>query len=110
MQEEIALLLHSSKGIFSLEDFEALDPLILHGYERCFEILGECAARLNTSLGERFPDVPWKTIAGLRNKVVHEYFRVDLSIIFYTIKNDLLALSLRIDEIAKILEHERSEF
>ncbi len=46
------------------------------------EVLGEAARSIPDHLRAKAPDVPWKYMAGMRNKLIHEYFGVDLSIVF----------------------------
>jgi len=60
-------------------------------------ILGEASNQVSEPLKFRYPDVPWRLASGLRNRLVHGYWQVDLDIIVSTIRNDLpeLILSLR---------------
>lgn len=59
---------------------------------RLLEILGEAAARVTPELRERHPEIPWRDIADTRNRVIHEYFDIDLEIVEAIIKDDLPAL------------------
>ncbi|MFO8007779.1 MAG: DUF86 domain-containing protein [Candidatus Brocadiia bacterium] len=52
-------------------------------------IIGEAAAHVPEEARVRFPEVPWDTMRGIRNIVVHEYFRVDLHILWQTITKNL---------------------
>ena len=56
---------------------------------RNLEIIGEAAARLPEEFTHRHPEIEWIKIIGLRNRIVHEYFGVDLQIIWQILKNDL---------------------
>lgn len=56
---------------------------------RNLEIIGEAASRLPVEIRQQFPHIEWKKIIGLRNRVIHEYFGVDLEIVWYIIQNDL---------------------
>lgn len=51
---------------------------------RELEILGEAAGKLSTEFVEANPEVPWKEMTGLRHKLVHDYFEVDLDIVWRT--------------------------
>jgi uncharacterized protein with HEPN domain len=69
---------------------------------RNLEIIGEAAARLPLSAREAFSQVEWPKIIGLRNRIVHEYFGVDMEIVWHIIKGDLA-------ELINILEQMRGE-
>ncbi len=56
---------------------------------RNLEIIGEAAGRLSEDFTDRHPEIEWVKIVGLRNRIVHEYFGVDLQIIWQILKNDL---------------------
>lgn len=56
---------------------------------REFEIIGEAVGKLPEQLKDRFPDVPWQDIKDFRNLLTHEYFGVDLQIVWNTIQSDL---------------------
>lgn len=56
---------------------------------RALTIIGEAAKKIPKSVQSRHPEVPWKEMAGMRDMVTHEYFRVDLRRVFETVKQDL---------------------
>jgi len=56
---------------------------------RNLEILGEATKQLPEDFLTRYPDVPWRQIAGLRNRIVHDYFGLDLEIVWQVIQLDL---------------------
>ena len=71
------------------EAFEG-DEKTIDAVVRNLEIMGEAAARLPEDFIERSPEIEWYKIVGLRNRIVHEYFGVDLQIIWQILKKDLL--------------------
>ena len=56
---------------------------------RRLEILGEAASQLPTPIKERFPSVDWRAITAMRNRLIHGYFTVNLTIVWNTVKTDL---------------------
>ncbi|MBI5031970.1 MAG: DUF86 domain-containing protein [Chloroflexi bacterium] len=59
---------------------------------KAIEIVGEAARNIPKSLRAKYPAVPWVQVTGMRNKVTHEYFSVDLEVVWKTVKEDLPAL------------------
>ncbi len=53
------------------------DLLVQMGIAHALQIIGEATKSLSSSTRDRFPDIPWKQIVGMRHRLVHEYFRVD---------------------------------
>lgn len=68
---------------------------------RALEIIGEAAKNIPGSMRIKYPNVPWKEITGIRNKLIHEYFGVDHEVIWRTIKEDIPPLNSEISRILK---------
>ena len=83
--------------------FEADDKTVF-AVIRALEIIGEAAKRIPPSFRKRHPDVPWRQMTGMRDKVIHGYFGVNLRRVFETVKRDLPPLRDRISSILKELE------
>lgn len=63
---------------------------------RALEILGEASKEISSDLKTRFSEIPWKSIAGQRDKLIHNYFGVNLDIVWGTITLDLPALEAQV--------------
>ncbi|HEY2738031.1 MAG TPA: DUF86 domain-containing protein [Thermoanaerobaculia bacterium] len=75
------------------------DPKTIDAVIRNLEILGEAARQLPAEFIVRHPGIPWRQIAGLRNRVVHEYFAVDLEIVWQVIRDDLSQLEAQLKSL-----------
>jgi len=73
---------------YSFEDFER-DQKTIDAVIRNFEIMGEAAREIAKSPESAAFAVPWRKIIEMRNKISHEYFGIDLEIIWETIQSDL---------------------
>lgn len=60
------------------------------------QIIGEAAGRLSADLVAAHPEVPWRHIVGMRNRVVHDYFEIDLEILWAAVTHDVPVLAGRI--------------
>ena len=61
------------------------------------EIVGEAAARVSEDTRKAHPAIPWSEIVGMRNRLVHAYFDIDLPLVWDTVCNDLPALIARLE-------------
>jgi uncharacterized protein with HEPN domain len=63
------------------------------------EVLGEAARNIPEDIRQKYPAIPWRNIMGMRNKLIHEYFGVDVSMVWETIRTDLVPLKSSIAEM-----------
>lgn len=75
------------------------DKKTMYAVTRCIEVLGEAAKKIPKSIRDKYPSVPWKEMVGMRNKMIHEYFGVDVKILWQTVKGDIPSLKPLIQEI-----------
>ena len=59
---------------------------------RCLEIIGEAARKVPVNLRRRFADIPWQSLAGMRDKLIHDYAGVSLEVVWRTVKEDIPAV------------------
>ena len=90
------------KSRHDLEEDRKLNLSVVH----LLEIIGEAAAGTSTEFRENFPFLPWKAVVGMRNRLIHGYYDIDLDIVWKTIEEDIPPL---IDALEKILESVKEE-
>jgi len=66
------------------DDYKSQDAVI-----RNLEILGEAVKLLSTETKEKYAQIPWKDITGTRDRLIHDYFGVNIDIVWDIIKNEL---------------------
>ncbi len=80
------------------QDKKTIDAIV-----RNLEIIGEAAKNISNETKAKYPDVNWRAMAGMRDKLIHEYFGVSTVIVWDTIQGDLPVLE---GQIEKVLEME----
>ena len=70
---------------------------------RQIEIIGEASSKLTKSFRDTNSQIPWKNIVGMRNKLIHDYFGVDVMAVWETVKNDIPTLKTNLDTIISTL-------
>ena len=68
---------------------------------RNLEIIGGAVKNVSSALRKRHPDIPWRRLAGMRDKLIHEYFGVNLTIVWEVVDKELPKLAV---QVAAILE------
>lgn len=74
------------------------DRLLKNGIIRELEIIGEASKRLSTQFKELHPQIPWSEIAGMRDKLIHDYFMVNLNIVWKVVEDDLPQLKSALND------------
>lgn len=93
---------YSIRGREVFESDELVQVWIVHHLQN----LGEAASALDSEIQEMAPEVPWAKITGMRNILVHEYFGIDLDLVWKVVEKDLPILESQIRSILEKLTPE----
>ena len=100
MKVDKTYLLHIREAIEKIEryitsvDFDAFsdNDMMIDAVVRELEIIGEAARNLSESFQEQHFEIPWYKVKAMRNVLIHEYFGINLKVVWDTCKNDIPAL------------------
>jgi len=76
------------------------DEILSRACLKSLEIIGEASRNISEDLKKAHPEIPWRQMTGMRNKLVHHYFGVDWEIVNDVLKNELSDLKLNIVRIS----------
>lgn len=110
-RDDSLYLQHISDAISKIEEYTKSinydrflhNTLIQDGVIRQIEIIGEATKNLSDTTREKYKNTPWKDIAGMRDKLIHAYFGVDVDAVWETVGKDIPTLKMEIDNILKHL-------
>ena len=110
MKSDRPFLLHILDAIAQIEEYTVEGELVLHRDRRTqdavfrnLEVIGEAVKRLSDARKSRHPEVPWSEFAGMRDVLIHQYFRVSLRLVWVAIRDRLPKLKLAVS--AELAEH-----
>jgi uncharacterized protein with HEPN domain len=108
MRDADERLLHILEAIERIEKYARrgrsafdADELIQSWVVRHLQVIGEAARALPSSFREQHPEIPWSHIIGMRHILIHEYFDIDLEIVWQAVERDLPDLKSKIEAILK---------
>lgn len=67
--------------------------------EKCLEIIGEAIKNIPQPMRDNYPQIPWKQITGMRDKIAHQYWRIDVAVIWKATTKDISKLKLILIDI-----------
>ena len=88
---------YAERGRPAFVSDELIQTYIVHN----LQILGEAAAKIPIDQQSQYPELPWPKMVGMRNVLVHNYFNIDLDIVWQVVESELPALK---EKIGRILE------
>ncbi|MBA3791672.1 MAG: DUF86 domain-containing protein [Actinomycetota bacterium] len=105
MNSDLAYLLHIRDALREVrtfvkgETYESFlrNRMVQNAVMRSFEVAGEAARRASSGFREANPEVPWRLMGDFRNKPIHDYFSLDLEVIWNTATDDAPMLLSRIE-------------
>lgn len=110
MKDDRAVLLHVLDSIERISAYTTggrdafmKDRKTQDAVVRNLEIIGEAAKGVSPGLKKAHPEVPWKRIAGMRDKMIHEYFGVNLDLVWGAVERDVPTLKSQIESLLRQL-------
>jgi len=97
IMDEIEYLIGRSANL-SKEDFLD-DETLKRAFVRSIEIIGEAVKKIPSDFKQKYSHIEWRTMAGMRDKLIHDYFGIDYEIVWDVVTNKIPTLRLKIKEI-----------
>lgn len=89
-------------------DFDTFsdDKKTINAVIRSLEVMGEAVTKIPSDIRDKYPNIPWTRMAGMRNKLIHEYFGVDLEIVWTVCTEEIPPLKPFITSLVSALKKE----
>jgi uncharacterized protein with HEPN domain len=96
-------LYYALSNNFDFKQFKE-DEKTVFAVVRALEIIGEAAKKIPLDIRTRFENIPWREMTGIRDKLIHDYFGVDVEVVWKTVTEDLLKLKPLIKQMINELK------
>jgi uncharacterized protein with HEPN domain len=97
IEEEASYILRATQG--KTRDQILDDETLIRAVIRSFEVIGEATKNINSQLKNRYPQIDWKVMAGMRDRLIHHYFGIDYEVLYNTIIGDVPELHYEIQRV-----------
>lgn len=94
----------------SEKDFDAFveDPSLKRAFVRSLEIIGEASKKIPKDVQAKHPDIDWRKMMGMRDRLIHDYFGVDYAIVWDVAVNKLPELRVKIESLLQAIKKTES--
>jgi len=80
------------------------DTRSLYAIVRALEIVGEAAKRIPEAIRQLAPEIPWRGMAGMRDRLIHDYGQVDLEVVWRTVQEEIPAAEAQLEDLLEKME------
>jgi uncharacterized protein with HEPN domain len=77
------------------------DPTLQRAFVRSLEIMGEASKHISEAFRTRHPSIPWRAMAGMRDRMIHDYLGVDYEIVWDVVKNKVPVLRVGLQQVVE---------
>lgn len=90
-----------SRGVTKIDQFTDEGMILI----LCLQVIGEAVKQIPDDIRNRYPDIPWKRFAGLRDKLIHDYWGTDMPIVMFVVRENLPELQETVKKVLQELEN-----
>jgi len=90
----------------SFDDF-CIEKIVQDAVMRNIEIIGEAVTHISAFIKDKYRDVPWQEMKDTGNKLIHDYFGLELRLVWDVVENDIPKLKPKVEQILKELEKDK---